>query len=133
MDMTKIIKKSKEIDDINSEINIINQLLQSDDLQKLNEYIGKLSQKYLSERIITGHIMQLPTKQNALSCIDFLNKLKLVKEAELSKDISSTDKMKFDYTKWGADQFDELTLAELNQKAAEYDKANPFTGNAEIL
>ena len=41
--------------------------------------------------------------------------------------------MKFDYTKWGADQFDELTLAELNQKAAEYDKANPFTGNAEIL
>ena len=71
MDMTKIIKKSKEIDDINSEINIINQLLQSDDLQKLNEYIGKLSQKYLSERIITGHIMQPPPKQNCTEMYRF--------------------------------------------------------------
>lgn len=39
----------------------------------------------------------------------------------------------FDYTEWHASQFDELTLAELNQKAADYDQAHPFTGNAEIL
>lgn len=39
----------------------------------------------------------------------------------------------FDYPEWRADQFDELTLAELNQKAADYDQAHSFTGTAEIL
>lgn len=39
----------------------------------------------------------------------------------------------FDYPEWRASQFDELKLAELNQKAADYDQAHSFTGNTEIL
>ena len=40
--------------------------------------------------------------------------------------ISVLNKEKFDYTKWQRDCFDDMTLDELNELAAEYDRTHPF-------
>lgn len=39
----------------------------------------------------------------------------------------------FDYTKWRQDKFDDLTLSEIGQHAADYEKNHPFKGNATII
>ena len=39
----------------------------------------------------------------------------------------------FDYTKWRQDKFDDLTLSEIGQRAADYEKNHPFKGNATII
>lgn len=40
---------------------------------------------------------------------------------------------RFDYTKWRQDKFDDMTLKELGQAAADYEKAHPFNGKAKII
>ena len=39
----------------------------------------------------------------------------------------------FDYTKWRQDKFDDMSLHEIGESAAEYGKAHPFRGNAKII
>ena len=73
-------------------------------------------------------IADMDIMNRGLTCL--IRELGIV-EAEIFISFIKNDN--FDYTKWRANQFDELTLAELNQKAADYDQTHPFTGNAEIL
>ena len=47
--------------------------------------------------------------------------------------ISNVKRERFDYTKWRQNQFNDMTLEELNEAAAKYAKEHPFKGKASIL
>lgn len=47
--------------------------------------------------------------------------------------ISVIIRERFDYTKWQREYFDNMAPGEFHEKAVEYAKAHPYTGNAEIL
>ncbi len=47
--------------------------------------------------------------------------------------ISILIREKFDYTKWQRQYFDTMAPGEFNQKALEYARKYPYTGNAERL
>ena len=52
-------------------------------------------------------------------------------EAETFISVIKNDK--FDYTKWREDKFEDMTLEELNNAAAQYAKEHPFKGKAAII
>ncbi len=52
-------------------------------------------------------------------------------EAETFISVIKNDK--FDYTKWREDKFEDMTLEELNNAAAQYAKEHPFKGKAVII
>jgi len=49
---------------------------------------------------------------------------------EAEQFISVIMREKFDYTKWQREYFDAKTPEEISKEAAEYEKMNPYTGNA---
>ncbi len=52
---------------------------------------------------------------------------------EAERFISIIIREKFDYTKWQRQYFDAMAPGEFNQRALEYAKEHPYTGNAERL
>ena len=52
---------------------------------------------------------------------------------EAEQFISIIIREKFDYTKWQRRYFDEMAPGEFSEKALEYAKAHPYTGDAERL
>lgn len=40
---------------------------------------------------------------------------------------------RFDYTKWREDQFDDMSLKDLEAAASKYEKAHPFVGKAKVI
>lgn len=52
-------------------------------------------------------------------------------EAETFISVIKNDR--FDYTKWREDKFEDMTLEEINNAAAEYAKEHPFKGKATII
>ena len=64
---------------------------------------------------------EIEIMDKGMSCL--VRELGIV-EAEIF--IVNLKKERFDYTKWRQDQFDDMTLEELNQAAVEYAKAHPF-------
>ena len=47
--------------------------------------------------------------------------------------IVNIKKERFDYTKWRQDQFEDMSLEELNRAAAEYAQKHPFKGMAKVI
>ena len=47
--------------------------------------------------------------------------------------ISCIKNDRFDYTKWRQDKFDDMTLHEIGQEAAEFIHKHPFKGNAKMI
>lgn len=47
--------------------------------------------------------------------------------------ISMLKNERFDYTKWRQDKFDNMTLEEIGQTAADYEKTHPFKGKGKII
>mgnify|MGYP007070279739 CR=1 FL=1 len=52
---------------------------------------------------------------------------------EAEQFISIIIREKFDYTKWQRRHFDAMAPGEFHEKAMEYAKEHPYTGNAERL
>ncbi len=74
----------------------------------------------------------IPNTVDIMNCgMECLTEALGVLEAE--QFISIIIREKFDYTKWQRKHFDAMEPAEFRQKALEYAKAHPYTGNAERL
>ncbi len=52
---------------------------------------------------------------------------------EAERFISLVNREKFDYTKWQREYFDAMKPGEFHQKAIEYAKTHPYTGDAKRL
>ena len=80
--LAKDIHKMKEIDDIKSEYDRIEELLNNEPLDKLDEYLQQLNFKYLAETAIYNLSHTITTQdvqQNAVNCMEFLKELAIVK------------------------------------------------------
>lgn len=87
MDEIEEIKSGKEIGDIISERNKIQQLLSESNWDKLDTYLKKLSIKYGAETFVynlANPIMPLNTRENAQNCIKFLESLLDAKAFEVA-------------------------------------------------
>lgn len=65
------------------------------------------------------------------STIEIMNKginclIQQLGVVETEKFISIINREKFDYTKWQQHLFEDMTLEELNERAAAFSKNNPF-------
>lgn len=77
--------KVNDIFEIRSEIDKTKNLLNSGNLQELQNHLNELQIKYMAETMAYNMVhTAIPhsLKENALNCIDFLNALLLKKEAE---------------------------------------------------
>ena len=76
------IHKLKEINDIKSEYDRVEELLNNGQLDELEEYLQQLNFKYLSETAtynLTHPIPAQNVQQNAVNCMGFLRELALSK------------------------------------------------------
>lgn len=91
----KKTKLLKEICDIDREQEHIQKLIVEGNMQKLNNYLeGELTRKYFVEKFIynmSNFRMPDTVQESANNALIFLNGLKREKEAELAKNISSSD------------------------------------------
>ena len=89
MEQDKKAKLLKEISDIIQEQKHIKKLLNENNMQKLNDYLGEeLTQKHYVEKCfynMTCHSMPLTVQENARNAYNFLEMLKREKEAEFGK------------------------------------------------
>ena len=96
MSQDKRAKLLKEINDIVQEQGHINKLLNENNMQELENYLGgELTQKHLVEKCIhnlASSSMPNTIQENASNAYGFLEKLKREKEAELAKETLSSDK-----------------------------------------
>lgn len=93
MEQDKKAKLLKEISDIIREQEHIIKLLNENNIQELNNYLGgELTQKHFVEKSfynMTCHSMPRTVQKNASNAYDFLEKLKREKEAEFGKETLS--------------------------------------------
>ncbi|MBR1851620.1 MAG: hypothetical protein IJ794_00380 [Lachnospiraceae bacterium] len=73
-------------------------------------------------------ISELDIMDKGMACL--IRELGVV-EAEYF--ISNVKRDRFDYTKWRRNQFEDMTLEEINSAAADYAVKHPFTGKAKII
>ena len=96
MRQDKRAKLLKEINDIVQEQGHINKLLNENNMQELENYLGgELTQKHFVEKCIhnmASSSMPSTIQENASNAYGFLEKLKREKEAELAKETLSSDK-----------------------------------------
>ena len=96
MSQDKRAKLLKEINDIVQEQGHINKLLNENNMQELENYLGgELTQKHLVEKCIhnlASSSMPNTIQENASNAYGFLERLKREKEAELAKETLSSDK-----------------------------------------
>ena len=81
------LKKAKEISDLKSEIQKIEELLNAGRLDELSTHLQKLNAKYLLESALYNMSHPCPPKstpENARNCIDFLSALLAEKVLDLS-------------------------------------------------
>lgn len=95
MEQDKKAKLLKEIRDIIQEQEHIKKLLNENNMQKLNDYLGKeLTQKHFVEKFFYNmacQSMPYTVQENASNAYNFLEKLKREKEAEFGKETFSSD------------------------------------------
>ena len=93
MEQDKKAKLLKEINDIMQEQEHIKKLLNENNMQELNDYLGgELTQKHYVEKCLhnmVSYSMPSTIQENASNAYDFLEKLKREKEAELVKETLS--------------------------------------------
>lgn len=85
MDIDKKAQELKEIADIKSEYNKIEQLLMANKQEELSEYLGEIYRKYMVETAIYNFSHPIPAKnvqQNAVNCMSFLKTLEADKVAK---------------------------------------------------
>ena len=96
MSQDKRAKLLKEINDIVQDQGHINKLLNENNMQELENYLGgELTQKHLVEKCIhnlASSSMPNTIQENASNAYGFLERLKREKEAELAKETLSSDK-----------------------------------------
>ena len=95
MDEIEEIKSSKEIEDIITERNKIQQLLSESKWDKLDTYLKKLNIKYGAETFIynlVNPIMPQNIPENAQNCIRFLNFLLEEKAIDADNRSSTSNK-----------------------------------------
>ena len=96
MEQDKKAKLLKEINDIMQEQEHIKKLLNENNMQELDDYLGgELTQKHLVEKCIhnlASSSMPNTIQDNASNAYGFLERLKREKEAELAKETLSSDK-----------------------------------------
>lgn len=89
MNNNDVFEKANDISEIRSEIDKTKILLESGDLQELQNHLKEIQSKYMVETVIynMAHtIAPRSLEENALNCIDFLNTLLIKKAAEKSED-----------------------------------------------
>ncbi len=96
MEQDKKAELLKEINDIMQEQEHIKKLLNENNMQKLDDYLGgELTQKHFVEKCIhnmASSSMPSTIQENASNAYGFLERLKREKEAELAKETLSSDK-----------------------------------------
>ena len=89
MDLDKKAQELKEIADIKSEYNKIEQLLMANKQEELSEYLGEIYRKYMVETAIYNLSHTIPaqsTQQNAINCMNFLKELLITKASKISNE-----------------------------------------------
>ena len=96
MEQYKKAQLLKEINDIMQEQEHIKKLLNENNMQELDDYLGgELTQKHFVEKCIhnmASSSMPSTIQENASNAYGFLERLKREKEAELAKETLSSDK-----------------------------------------
>ena len=96
MEQYKKAELLKEINDIMQEQEHIRKLLNENNMQELDDYLGgELTQKHFVEKCIhnmASSSMPSTIQENASNAYGFLERLKREKEAELAKETLSSDK-----------------------------------------
>lgn len=96
MEQDKKAELLKEINDIMQEQEHIKKLLNENNMQELDDYLGgELTQKHFVEKCIhnmASSSMPSTIQENASNAYGFLERLKREKEVELAKETLSSDK-----------------------------------------
>lgn len=96
MEQDKKAELLKEINDIMQEQEHIKKLLNENNMQELDDYLGgELTQKHFVEKCIhnmASSSMPSTIQENASNAYGFLERLKREKEAELAKETLNSDK-----------------------------------------